>query len=182
MKKLRAHHIHHVPKWPSYFCKIWALGVSQIYMVYIFTCLFRVSTTINLSHHGHIKSGPMKEEVFLKRVSLINSLSNIKHTSAWRDKFVVYIYIYIYIAQNLLKIKQSEMDDDGKICQKHKMSIFSYSLLSKILKLRRSSLRLVFLIKIVYNQFLLFKNYSLWHWIRSFMWFILTNLESVIFD
>ena len=32
-----------------------------------------------------------------------------------------------------------------------KMSIFSYSLLPKILKLRRSSLRLVFLIKIVYN-------------------------------
>ena len=35
MKKLRAHHIHHVPKWPSYFCKILALCVSQIYMVYI---------------------------------------------------------------------------------------------------------------------------------------------------
>ena len=29
------HHIHHVPKWPFYFCKIWALCVSQIYMVYI---------------------------------------------------------------------------------------------------------------------------------------------------
>ena len=63
-----------------------------------------------------------------------------------------------------------------------KMSIFSYSLLPKILKFRRSSLRLVFLIKIVYNQFLLLKNYRLWHWIRSFVWFILTNLESVIFD
>ena len=32
-----------------------------------------------------------------------------------------------------------------------KMSIFSYSLLPKIFKLKRSSLRLVFLIKIVYN-------------------------------
>ena len=31
------------------------------------------------------------------------------------------------------------------------MSIFSYSLLPKIFKLKRSSLRLVFLIKIVYN-------------------------------
>ena len=38
------------------------------------------------------------------------------------------------------------------------MSIFSYSLLPKILKLRRSSLRLVFVIKIVYNQFPLLKN------------------------
>ena len=63
-----------------------------------------------------------------------------------------------------------------------KMSIFSYSLLPKILKLRRSSLRLVFLIKIVYNQFLILKNYRLWHWIRSFIWFIPTNLGSVIFD
>ena len=98
MKKLRAHHIHHVPKWPSYFCKIWALCVSHTYMVYIFTCLFRIFTTINLSHHGHIWSGPMKEEVFLKRVSLINSLNIIKHTFAWRNKFVVYIYI-LYIGQ-----------------------------------------------------------------------------------
>ena len=24
IKDLCAHHIHHVPKWPSYFCKIWA--------------------------------------------------------------------------------------------------------------------------------------------------------------
>ena len=41
-----------------------------------------------------------------------------------------------------------------------KMSIFSYSLLPKILKLRRSSLKLVFLIEIVYNQFLLLKNFT----------------------
>ena len=63
-----------------------------------------------------------------------------------------------------------------------KRAFFSYSLLPKILKFRRSSLRLVFVIKIVYNQFLLLKNYRLWHWIRSFVWFIPTNLESVIFD
>ena len=63
-----------------------------------------------------------------------------------------------------------------------KCQFFSYSLLPKILKLRRSSLRLVFLIKIVYNQFLILKNYRLWHWIRSFIWFIPTNLGSVIFD
>ena len=50
------------------------------------------------------------------------------------------------------------------------MSIFSSSLLPKISKLRRSSLRLVFLIKIVYNKFLLIKNYRLWHWIRSFIY------------
>ena len=42
----------------------------------------------------------------------------------------------------------------------YKMSIFSYSQLPKILKLWRSSLRLVFLIKIVYNQFLLLKNFT----------------------
>ena len=61
------------------------------------------------------------------------------------------------------------------------MSIFPYSLLQKILKLRRPSLGLVFLIKIVYNQFLLLKNYRLWHWMRSFIWFIPTNLKSVIY-
>ena len=43
------------------------------------------------------------------------------------------------------------------------MSIFSYSLLLKLLKFRRLSLRLVFLIKIVYKQFLLLKNHRLWH-------------------
>ena len=42
----------------------------------------------------------------------------------------------------------------------YKMSIFSYSQLPKILKLWRSSLRLVFLIKIVCNQFLLLKNFT----------------------
>ena len=41
-----------------------------------------------------------------------------------------------------------------------------------MLKFRRSSLRLVFLINIVYNQFLLLKNYRLWHWIRSFVWLL----------
>ena len=66
MKKLRAHHIHHVPKW-----KIWALYVSQIYMVYTFTCLFSLCNRINLSHHEHVSSGPMMAVVSLKRVSLI---------------------------------------------------------------------------------------------------------------
>ena len=60
---------------------------------------------------------------------------------------------------------------------KHKISIFSYSLLPKILKLRRSSLRLVFLIKILYNQFLLLKNYRLWHWIR-----ILMRINHILFS
>ena len=49
-----AHHIHRVPKWPSYFRKIWALCVLQIYMVYIFICLFSACNTINLSHHEHV--------------------------------------------------------------------------------------------------------------------------------
>ena len=63
-----------------------------------------------------------------------------------------------------------------------KCPFFSYSLLPKIIKFRRASLRLVFLIKIVCNQFLLLKKYRLWHWIRSFVWFIPTDLKSVIFD
>ena len=53
-KKFCAHHIHHAPKWPSYFCNVWALCVSQIYMVHIFTYLFSLCNTINLSHHEHV--------------------------------------------------------------------------------------------------------------------------------
>ena len=47
------------------------LFVCHRYMVYIFTCLFSVCNTINLSQHEHLKSGPMMEEISLKRVSLI---------------------------------------------------------------------------------------------------------------
>ena len=65
-----------------------------------------------------------------------------------------------------------------------KMSIFlcpsPYQ--KSISEVGRSSLRLAFLVKIVYSQFLLLKNYRLWHWIRSFVRFIRINLESVIFD
>ena len=39
-----------------------------------------------------------------------------------------------------------------------------------------------FFYKDLYNRFLLLKNYRFWHWIRSFVWFIPTNLESLIFD
>ena len=46
----------------------------------------------------------------------------------------------------------------------NKISIVFISLLSKMLKFRRSSLRLVFLINIVYNQFLILKNYRWCHW------------------
>ena len=53
MKKLRAHHMHHVSKSPSYFCKISALCVPQRQMVYIVTCLFSVCNT-SLSHHDHV--------------------------------------------------------------------------------------------------------------------------------
>ena len=56
------------------------------------------------------------------------------------------------------------------------MSIFSYSLLLKMLKFRRSNLRLVFPIKIVYNQVLLLKKFRLRDWIWSFIWFVPTNL------
>ena len=113
----------------EHFCKIWALCVSQIYIVYIFTCLF---------------------------------------------SFYTFCYMVIVL--------KSFFVSKTKFNRFFKMSSFSYSLLPKILKLRRSSLRLFFLIKIVYNQFLLLKNYGLWHWTRSFIWFISTSLESVIFD
>ena len=53
------------------------------------------------------------------------------------------------------------------------MSIFSYSLLPKILKLRRSSLRLLFLIKIVYKQFLLLKNWRGSYDLFSLIWNLL---------
>ena len=121
------------------------------------------------------------------------SLNIIKHTCSWHNKFYCsttkllgkirrsgykqFLYFLLYVNS----LKKSFVSKTKFNCFK-KMSIFSYSLLPKILKFRRSSLRLVFLIKIVYNQFLLLKNYRLWHWIRSFIWFIPTNLESVIFD
>ena len=88
---------------------------------------------------------------------------------------------FLYFLLYFNSLKQFFVSKTKFNCFK-KMFIFSYSLLQKIIKLRRSSLRLVFLIKIVYNQFLLLKNYRLWHWIRSFVWFIRINLESVIFD
>ena len=70
------------------------LCVAGIYGIYFHLSVHWVSTTINLSHHEHIQSGPMKEEVFLKKYL---SLNIIKHTFPWRNKFVVYIDIYIYI-------------------------------------------------------------------------------------
>ena len=51
---VRETHIHHWPKWPSYFCNIWALCVSKIYMVYVFTCLLSARNKINLSGHEHV--------------------------------------------------------------------------------------------------------------------------------
>ena len=57
-------------KWPSYFGKIWALYVSQIYMVYISHFLFSFRNAINLSHHERVYSGAMMGEVSLKTVSL----------------------------------------------------------------------------------------------------------------
>ena len=105
-------------------------------------------------------------------LSTVNHLEKIR-----RLGYKQFLYFLLYV-NSLKKFFVSKTKFN---CFK-KMSIFSYSLLPKILKFRRSSLRLVFLIKIVYNQFLLLKNYRLWHWIRSFVWFVPTNLESVIFD
>ena len=105
-------------------------------------------------------------------------LSTTKHLGKIRRLgYKQFLYFLLYV-NSLKKFFVSKT----KFNCFYKMSIFSYSQLPKILKLWRSSLRLVFLIKIVCNQFLLLKNYRLWHWIRSFIWFIPTNLESVIFD
>ena len=41
-------------KWPSYFCKISALCVPKMYMVYIFASLFSACNTINLSCHEYV--------------------------------------------------------------------------------------------------------------------------------
>ena len=38
----------------SYFCKIWALCVWQIYMVYIFACLFNIRNAIDLSRYEYV--------------------------------------------------------------------------------------------------------------------------------
>ena len=51
---VRETHIHHWPKWPSYYCKVWALCVSKIYMVYVFSCLLSARNKINLSGHEHV--------------------------------------------------------------------------------------------------------------------------------
>ena len=78
--------------------------------------------------------------------------------------YIVYIVTCLFSVRNTMKYLSKEY------------------LSLNILKIRRTSLRLVFLMKVVYNEFLLLKNYRLWHWIGSFVWFIPTNLESVVFD
>ena len=108
IKQLRAHHMHHVPKCPSYFCKIWAFCVSQTYMVYIFTCLFSVCNTI-IYHIMNMFNQAQWWKKYLSKEYL--SLNIIKHTCSWRNKFIVcmYIYIYIYIyVYNIYRLKPSK--------------------------------------------------------------------------
>ena len=110
MKKLGVHHIHHVPEWPSYFCKIWALYVSQIYKVYIFTCLFSVRNTINLSHHelNMFNHAQWWKKYLSKEYLAINI---IKHTFHVINLLYIYIYnmnIYIYIWKRNMKSFSNE--------------------------------------------------------------------------
>ena len=116
------------------------------------------------------------------------SLNIIKHTCSWHNKFYCsttkllgkirrsdckqFLYFLLYVNS----LKRFFVSKTKLYCFKKK-SIFSYSLLPIILKLIRS--RSVFLVKILYNQFLLLKNYRLWHWLRSFIWFIPTNLDPL---
>ena len=60
----------------------------------------------------------------------------------------------------------------------HKRSVFSYSLLPKILKLRRSRLRLVLLIKIV--KFLLLKNYDIEYGVSYNLFTLIWNPSYLI--
>ena len=100
-------------------------------------------------------------------------LSTTKHLGKIRRLgYKQFLYFLLYV-NSLKKFFVSKT----KFNCFYKMSIFSYSQLPKILKLWRSSLRLVFLIKIVYNQFLLLKNYRLWHWIR-----ILIRINHILFS
>ena len=88
-------------------------------------------------------------------ILLLQDLSTLCVTDIYSIYFhlsIQFLYFLLY-GNSLKKFFVSERKFN---CFK-KMSIFSYSLPPKILKLRRSSLRLVFLIKIVYNQFLLLK-------------------------
>ena len=119
------------------------------------------------------------------------SLNIIKHNCSWHNKFVVYIYIYTpaqipssvqlstwgrlegYATNNFYTFCYMLVVLKSFLWAKQNLTV----VVPKILKLRRSSL-----IKIAYNQFLLLKYYRLCYWIRSFIWFIPTNLESVIFD
>ena len=59
--------------------------------------------------------------------------------------YVVYIVTCLFSVRNTMKYLSKEY------------------LSLNILKIRRTSLRLVFLMKVVYNEFLLLKNYRLWH-------------------
>ena len=105
-------------------------------------------------------------------LSTANHLEKIR-----RLGYKQFLYFLLYV-NSLKKLFVSKVKFN---CFK-KMSIFLILTASKNIKMQKIKLRLIFLIKIVHNQFLLLKNYRSWHWIRSFVWFIPTNLESVIFD
>ena len=83
--------------------------------------------------------------------TLIPSSAQLSTWGIRRLGYKQFLYFLLYVKFFVSKTKFN--------CFK-KMSVFSYSLLPKILKLRRSSLKLVFLIEIVYNQFLLLKNFT----------------------
>ena len=105
------------------------------------------------------------EEVFLKRVSLIKDQHTSSHQTPYsythcflsttiqlgkirRLGYKQFLYFWLYVNS----LKKFFVTNAKFNCLKN-MSIFSYSLLPKVLKLRRSSLRLFFLIKIVSRVF-----------------------------
>ena len=90
MKNHCVYHIHHVPKWPSYFCKIWALCVLQLYMVYVLTYLLSVCNTINLSWTCLIRPNDGRR-ISQKSISHKTSLNILVHD------VINLLYIYTYL-------------------------------------------------------------------------------------
>ena len=102
--------------------KIWALCVSQICMVYIFTCLFSVRNTINLSRQEPCLIRPNDGRIISQKSININ-----KH--AFHDMInLLYIYINIVLKSFLSKTKFN--------CIK-KMAIFFILTGSKNIKIQK---------------------------------------------
>ena len=122
-------------------------NMCNVYIIYIHIYIMY----IYIEREGE-RSSPFKNQTshsFLSTTKYLGKIRRLGYT--WFLHFLLILIVF----KNFLNKK--------KLTVLKKCQFFSYSLLSKMLKFRRSSLRLVFFIKIAYNQFLLLKNYRLWH-------------------